>query len=233
MAKARTKIHAKRRQSLQEYREILTFDHPTISISLMLNALDLRRAFKRYVAISTWCHSRGGLVTRWWWEGMDPYYNNVRRAVCVGSPLSGTSLAAPAQLRSALDLLTNVAEALTLAGDVAATAFPLAGFVSGLMRVISSVTRLGARTPLLDAAVAMIPGVVGMSREGNNFEMLRLRNVNPPDRPAISRWSATSNPNRLVGSSGDTSRRQNSVQWTRGQIWSFPLPTTSSSIPHL
>jgi hypothetical protein len=43
------------------------------------------------------------------------------------------------------------------------------------MRVLNSITRVAANTPLIDAAVAMIPGLDAQSRSGTNGEILRLR----------------------------------------------------------
>lgn len=155
---------------------VYTFEHPTLSVSPILNALDLARAFATTKAhVDVVCHSRGGLVTRWWLEkvGANPAMES--SAVFVGSPLSGTSLASPAQLRRALDLLTNVSAALHAAGTAAAVAMPMFGVVAGLVKLVASVTAVGAKTPVVDAAVAMIPGLAAQSRIAENFELQRLR----------------------------------------------------------
>jgi pimeloyl-ACP methyl ester carboxylesterase len=62
------------------------------------------------------CHSRGGLVASWLLR-LAPL--RVRQVVFVGSPLAGTSLASPYRLRAALDMLANVANALSLVGSAA------------------------------------------------------------------------------------------------------------------
>lgn len=155
---------------------VYTFEHPTLSVSPILNALDLARAFATTKAkVDVVCHSRGGLVTRWWLEKVNANAALEATAVFVGSPLSGTSLASPARLRRALDLLTNVSAALHGAGAAASVAMPMFGVVAGLVKLVASVTAVGAKTPVVDAAVAMIPGLAAQSRIAENFELQRLR----------------------------------------------------------
>ena len=163
------------------YDEVLAFDHPTLSVPPLLNALDLARAFAGSRArVDVVAHSRGGIVARWWLEALRGEDAPTARAVLVGSPLAGTSLAAPPRLRAALDLLTNIGRALTLATSTAAMAFPFLSVAAGLVRVLMSISRLGARTPLLDAGVALVPGLLGQSRVGNNAELVRLRRLARP-----------------------------------------------------
>ena len=50
------------------------------------------------------CHSRGGLVTRWWLEVFQRDLMPRARVVFVASPLMGTGLASPYRLRTALKL---------------------------------------------------------------------------------------------------------------------------------
>jgi hypothetical protein len=156
------------------YDLVLAFDHPTLSVSPMLNAFDLAALLRPAPAsLDIVCHSRGGLVARWFCEAFAAPAMR-RRVVFVGSPLAGTSLAAAPRLKSALDLLTNVADALRAAGDLFA-ANPLFVATSGLLRVMSAVTGFAVKTPILDAALALVPGLDGQSRVGNNQELLRLR----------------------------------------------------------
>lgn len=159
-----------------EYDEVLAFDHSTLSVSPVLNALDLTRFFAHCnLPVDVVCHSRGGLIARWWVEGFGARAQGERRVLFVGSPLAGTSLAAPPRLRAALDYLTNVGSALGKISGLASLAVPFMSVAAGLFKVISSVTSFGANTPLIDAAVAMIPGLAGQSRVGNSPELLRLR----------------------------------------------------------
>ena len=158
----------------KRYDFVLTFDHATVGVSPALNAFDLAALLKAApAAIDVVAHSRGGLVTRWWFEGFaDPATR--LRAVLVGSPLGGTSLAAPARVRSALNLISNVAEVLQTAAGAAA-ALPLMTAAGVLMGIFRSVTGLASHTPLIDAALAMVPGLDAQSRAGTNGEIARLR----------------------------------------------------------
>ncbi len=158
----------------KSYDLVLVFDHPTLSVSPMLNAFDLAALLRPSPAsLDIVCHSRGGLVARWLCEAFSDAALE-RRVVFVGAPLAGTSLAAAPKLKNTLDLLTNIADALRMGSDLA-SANPLFLAASGLLRVVSTVTGLAAKTPILDAAIALVPGLDGQSRVGNNQELLRLR----------------------------------------------------------
>ena len=63
--------------------------------------------------------------------------------------------------------------------------------VGVLFKVVSSITTLAATTPALDAALAMVPGLVAQSRVGNNHELLSLRQSVGPWRDAY--FAVTSN----------------------------------------
>jgi hypothetical protein len=168
-------------RAAERYDEVLAFDHATLSVPPLLSALDLARAFAGSRArVDVVAHSRGGIVARWWLEALRGEDLPAARAVLVGSPLAGTSLAAPPRLRSALDLITNIGRALGLATTTAALAFPFLSLAAGLVRVLSSLSRLGARTPLLDAGMALVPGLLGQARVGNNAELVRLRRFGRP-----------------------------------------------------
>jgi pimeloyl-ACP methyl ester carboxylesterase len=154
------------------YEKILAFDHPTLSVSPWINALDLERALRNVTGpIDVICHSRGGLVVAWWLRNSK---RNVEKVVFVGSPLEGTSLASPARLRSALDMLANVISAFEATATAASIIAPLAAGAAGLAKIVGGMVQLGANTPLADAAVAIVPGLAGQSRVGNNAELIRL-----------------------------------------------------------
>lgn len=158
------------------YSAVLAFEHATLSIAPWLNALMLSRALAGTRAeIDVLCHSRGGLVASWALR-MQPL--PFRQVVFVGSPLMGTSLAAPQRLRTALDVLANVANAvsLTSAGLAAVMppAAPLALGAAGLAQTLGRALQLGAATPLADAAVGLVPGLLSQSRVGNNLELQEL-----------------------------------------------------------
>lgn len=170
-------------QSKQRYDQVLAFDHPTLSVSPVLNAMDLGRIFRGSEAdVDVICHSRGGLVTRWWFETYDTRAKGKSRAVLVGSPLAGTSLASAPRLRSAINLLTNVAKVVEKGTGLASATFPILTVVTGLLRVLVSAGTVAGKTPILDAAVALIPGLSAQALVANNEELNRL-NQGLPAKP--------------------------------------------------
>ena len=160
------------------YDQVLAFDHPTLAVSPMLNAHRLNENLAEIgdAHIDVVCHSRGGLVTRWWLEALDRAPVDQRRAVFVGSPLNGTGLAAPANIRGSLSLLLNIG---SVAADLA-TAIPFGAVVTQMFRIFTSVTSLAVKSPALDAALALVPGLSAQSRVSNNFELLRQRSHEVP-----------------------------------------------------
>jgi hypothetical protein len=160
------------------YDEVLAFDHPTLSASPAMNAFDLARSLARADGpMDIIAHSRGGLVTRWLLEGFGMNGRGPYRAVLVGSPLGGTSLASPPRLKGALDVLTNIGAALKAAGAAAATYVPFLVVPLALVRIASSVLTIATKTPIVDAAVSMIPGLQGQARIADHPELTRLRAV--------------------------------------------------------
>jgi pimeloyl-ACP methyl ester carboxylesterase len=156
----------------KRYEAILAFDHPTLSVSPWANAIDLEEALENVTGpIDVICHSRGGLVVAWWLRNPKRQVDNV---VFVGAPLEGTSLASPASLRGALQVFANILQGLEHGSALASTVNPFAVAVTGLSKILGGILRLGANTPLADAAVVMVPGLAGQSRVGNNAELLRL-----------------------------------------------------------
>jgi len=155
----------------RHYAAVLVFDHPTLSVSPMINALDLAKALEPYgdSPVDIVCHSRGGLVSSWW-MGLVDRSQRARRCVFVGSPLQGTSLANPARLRASLNLLASYGRLLGDAGQ--ATGFLTLPFA--ILKVVSATADITSRTPLLDAGFAMIPGISAQSRIDNNAELRRL-----------------------------------------------------------
>jgi pimeloyl-ACP methyl ester carboxylesterase len=154
------------------YARILAFSHPTLSVGAWSNAIDLHRALRDVtVPIDVVCHSRGGLVVSWLLR-LEPV--PVERVVFVGSPLVGTSLAAPDKLRAALDLLANYAEAVNLLGQAATPLLPLAAGVAGLAKILGKALRLGSGLPILDAAIALVPGLATQQAVGNNLDLRQL-----------------------------------------------------------
>lgn len=167
----------------RQYAAILAFNHATLSVGAWSNALDLQRLLRALAQpLDVVCHSRGGLVLAWLLRlGSLP----VERAVLIGSPLAGTSLAAPDRLRAALDLLANVAEAALLGGAAAASVWPLAAGAAGLAKIFGRSLRLGSSLPLIDAGVAAIPGLATQAAVANNLDLGQLFAEPWQQRPAL------------------------------------------------
>jgi pimeloyl-ACP methyl ester carboxylesterase len=154
--------------------QIYSFDHPTVSVGPILNAIDLAVLFRDSKAkVDVISHSRGGLVTRWF-DQLHRLNPGVGKAILVGSPLGGTSLAAPPNLRRTIRLLTNVGHVAEKVVSLASFAVPMLTLVEGLLTIVTSVASWTASTPVIDAVVAMVPGWFAQSRVGNNPELLRL-----------------------------------------------------------
>jgi pimeloyl-ACP methyl ester carboxylesterase len=160
----------------QHYTQVLAFDHPTLAIGPLFNALELARLLAGSTHdVDVVAHSRGGLVTRWWLEALGGGVGPRARAVLVGSPIAGTSLAAGPRIRGGLDLLTNYGTVLERAMGLVGAANPFLAAPAAILRVLLSVTGLAAKLPIADAAVAMVPGLFAQARIGNNGEIARLR----------------------------------------------------------
>lgn len=162
-------------RAAQKYDQILAFDHPTISVPPFLNAVDLSRRFAASEAdVDLICHSRGGLVARWWLEELERNRNRQRRAVFVGSPLAGTSLASPPRIRSLLSWFSNLNRVLARGAAVSGTILPFMTVVSGLLRFTALASSVVSKGPTADALIALVPGISAMSKVSNNFELNRL-----------------------------------------------------------
>jgi hypothetical protein len=160
----------------ETYSQVLAFNHATLSTSPILNAAELARAFRNSRAqVDVVCHSRGGLVTRWWREFLDHPSGRGGSVVFAGSPMAGTGLAAPARLKAALDLLTNISEVLRNISVVGTAAMGIGTAAAVLFGWFGKITALAAKTPIIDAGVQLIPGLAAQSREGANNELLGLR----------------------------------------------------------
>lgn len=160
----------------EKYDQVLVFEHATLAVSPVLNALELGRAFSSTSGeLRVIAHSRGGLIVRWWLEAFGGALTANTRVVFAGSPLYGTSLAAPDKLQHALSLISNIGtfaeKTLTLVGG----ANPFLWVAGKLVEVVMTVTGTLAKTPLLDGLVALIPGLFGQSRISNNYELNLLR----------------------------------------------------------
>jgi hypothetical protein len=162
------------------YKNVVFFEHATLAVSPMINALELGRFFADSSGqIDVIAHSRGGLVVRWWLEAFGKSLNIPPaapvRAVLVGSPLNGTSLAAPDKLQGALSLLSNIGSYAQATLNLFGGANPFIWVAGKLVQVVVSATGALARTPLVDGVVALVPGLSGQSMVSNNLEIDRLR----------------------------------------------------------
>lgn len=174
------------------YSHVVSFDHPTLSVSPMLNAIDLENALgaaglAEATPVDVVCHSRGGLVTTWWL--LNTRFK-AERVVAVAAPLAGTSLASPYRVRLLLDYLANYAKFLSRGLKTAATVPTFAsGFLAGaggLVGVLGSVTSAVASLPIADAGIALVPGLHAMSRVTNNAEIHRLWDADGFSRAAAN-----------------------------------------------
>ncbi len=162
------------------YKNVVFFDHATLAVSPVMNALELGRFFANTSGqIDVVAHSRGGLVVRWWLEAFGKSLGVLPatpvRAVLAGSPLAGTSLAAPDKLQSALSLLSNIGSFMQATLNLVGPLNPFIWVAGKLVQVVVSATGALARTPLIDGVVALIPGLSGQSLVSNNLEINRLR----------------------------------------------------------
>lgn len=163
-----------------KYDQVLFFDHPTLSVSPVMNALELGRVMAGSKGqVDVIAHSRGGLVVRWWLEAFGSSLRSTSaspvRAVLAGSPLHGTSLAAPDKIQGAMSLISNIGTFAEKTMSLVGVANPFLWVAGKLVEVVVSVTGALARTPLVDALTALIPGLSAQSAVSNNHELSRLR----------------------------------------------------------
>jgi len=176
------------------YDEILLFNHPTLAVPAWLNATELARHFDGCAAkIDVICHSRGGLVVRWWLDVLRPRRAGTR-VVYVAAPLAGTGLASPPRLTETLDYLANLAgflgEVTNKVGDTMGWAKIFLTVGAGLMQLVSSIVHGAAKLGIVDAAVHLVPGFLSMARMSNNDELRQLRRMSGP---VDGRFGITSN----------------------------------------
>lgn len=163
-----------------KYDRVVFFDHATLAVSPVINALELGRAFAGSSGqIDVIAHSRGGLIARWWLEAFGSSLHLAENVpvhvVFAGSPLHGTSLAAPDKLKDVMNLLSNIGSFAEATMKLVGAANPFLWVAGKLVEVIVSVTGALAKTPLIDGVVALVPGLAGQSMVSNNYELNRLR----------------------------------------------------------
>ncbi|HEY7089079.1 MAG TPA: hypothetical protein VH518_13375, partial [Tepidisphaeraceae bacterium] len=94
-----------------------------------------------------------------------------------------------------LNLLTNIGKFL---GE-ACRLIPMLTAAGGLMQIVSSIGGFAAKAPLVDAAIAMIPGLAAMSRTQTNFELDALNQGNPAARAGYSAVLSDFEPDPDIG----------------------------------
>ena len=129
----------------RKYDRVVFFEHATLSVSPVINALELGRSLAGSTGqIDVIAHSRGGLIVRWWLEAFGSSLRLTEgkpvRVVFAGSPLHGTSLAAPDKLQGAMSLLSNIGTFAGATLKLAGTANPFLWVGGKLVEVIVSVT---------------------------------------------------------------------------------------------
>lgn len=161
---------------LGRYERVLTFEHATMSLSPLANAVDLMRATEDIGApIDVVAHGRGGVVVRLWLDELRRSSMPCGRAVFVGSPLAGTSLARPTMLKRTLDLLTNVWNVLEKKGALLGTAAPLLDAILTIAKVLGSAMKAVTSASNSDGMAVGIPGIASISPEDTNFEIDQRR----------------------------------------------------------
>jgi hypothetical protein len=78
-----------------------------------------------------------------------------------------------------MSLLTNYGNVLKAAGFAASVYLPFLSVPLAILRLLTTVTSLAAKTPLIDATVALVPGLLAQSKVLNNAELDRLARAQP------------------------------------------------------
>lgn len=159
-----------------KYDLVLAFTHPTLSASPFVNALTLERLLADLPGrVDIVCHSRGGLVSRWWHEVVCRDPKRRGKIVFACAPLFGTSLAAPSRVRSALDYLTNVGNVVSNVLGAGSVLFPFFSIGQGLVRLMGAFTGVLSAVPAADIAIGLVPGLAAQSRITGHGEMVELQ----------------------------------------------------------
>lgn len=179
----------------KNYDMVLAFNHPTLSVSPMVNAFRLAALLrtnpdKRPKQIDIICHSRGGVVARWFTEGFADQGVKYRVAF-VACPLGGTSLASASHLRAGSDLLANYASVVGKSDILTGNGILIVGAI--LARISSWGFKGLAKLPVFDIATAVVPGLMGQARVGENYELETLHSSGAFESQRKSYFALTSN----------------------------------------
>lgn len=157
--------------ALGAYDAVVGFDHKTLSVDPLANAVDLgerlaRLPAQRQVTIDVVCHSRGGLTARSFVEQVLPglaWRGEVDRVVFVAATNAGTQLADAARWSDLADLYTNLVVAKARAIADLPGGGPVAGAAVATVRGIGALVRWLA-SYATDAE--SVPGIAAMAPAG-------------------------------------------------------------------
>ena len=160
-----------------KYNQVLVFEHATLAVSPVLNALELGRAFSGASGqVDVIAHSRGGLIVRWWLEafGGCARRQDARRLCGLAAirHLAGRARQAPARAEPDFqyrDLCREDAKSRRWRQSV-----PLGRRQAG--RGGDDRHRHACQdTPCSTGLSRSFPGLFGQSRISNNYELNLLR----------------------------------------------------------
>ncbi|MCB9599974.1 MAG: alpha/beta fold hydrolase [Sandaracinus sp.] len=159
--------------------QVYAFEYPSLSCSPFMSAAHLARFLpqrgKRLVFIG---HSQGGLVIRWLLESMRRDLLGCSRAILVGAPLHGTSLASARDLRAVVDHVANLSKFFERSATVAAFVVPYFAFVASAFAFTRKLIKGAAvASPLIDAAIASVPSISAMQPGPSNGELEALSSI--------------------------------------------------------
>ena len=167
--------------ALARYDHVLAFDYPSLSRSPLANALTLRRLLAPHALsdMAVVSHSQGGLVVRCWLELLDPSRRHTTRSLFATGTLVGTSLAAPRHLRVALRHFANLGYVMKVGSAALAMGIPAFGTAASVFAILQQALQVASWLPVADAAIAAVPGLLGMSMTRNNEVLSELVHATP------------------------------------------------------
>lgn len=185
------------REALGAYDAVIGFDHPTLGVDPLQNARALydtlgELAQHRPIGFDVVTHSRGGLVFRSLVEEVipqRPWKPAIGKAVFVGVPNRGTTLAEPANWHAFIDLYTNLA----VAACKAIGAFPHVTFAARVLQEL--IQGLGdlVRYMATEAVTRRrIPGLSAMQPTGAFIKKLNTTQQGQPEPGDIACYAVTS-----------------------------------------
>lgn len=189
----------------QAYDAVLGFDHRTLSEDPQSNANDLMTHLHRIadcdLHVDVITHSRGGLVCRSLSELVLPsaaWRPTLERAIFVGVPNAGTSLAEPDNWHTFVDLYTNLALAVCKTIELVPQVTFVARVMQELIQGLAGMVKFMATEAV---SKGTLPGIAAMEPDG--FFMARL-NEAQPSIDAVRYFAVTSEFEANARSSDDS-----------------------------